>query len=495
MDDLLDAVDIAKEFGGFHALSGVSLRLRRGSVHAVVGENGAGKSTLMKVIAGVYAPSSGVLRFKGREVAWGDADDARRSGISTIFQEFILLPNLSVAENLHLGREPRLTFGRLDRARMADEASAALARLGASINPARLVSTLSVAEQQLVEIGKGLMRDADVFVFDEPTAALGDRETERLFALIRDLQAAGKGILYVSHRLPEVFALCDTVTVLKDGALIETIPIAEATPEGVVTAMVGRKLSLFFPEHGKAADAGEVVLAFDNVAGDELPGPVNFVLRRREIVGLAGLEGHGQRAILRSIFGESRIKAGEIRLFDKRLEVHEPRGAILSGFGLIPEDRKRQGLFLTLSVEENVGIGCQVGVELWRIARNTAQQFAEQVRELSVRLASPDQPVTDLSGGNQQKTLLARWLARGVSILVCEEPTRGVDVGAKAEIYRILRRLADSGTPVLIASRELPELIGLCDRIVVLRDGETVGTVPAEGATEDSIMRVAAGAT
>ena len=486
MQNLLEAVDISKEFGGFHALDGVSLQLRRGSIHAVVGENGAGKSTLMKVIAGVYPPSGGVLRFKGADVIWTNAESARREGISTIFQEFILLPNLSVAENMHLGWELQKSWGRLDRKRMAEEATRTLARLGASIDPACLVSTLNVAEQQLVEIGKGMMRDADVFVFDEPTAALGERETKQLFELIRDLKAAGKGVLYVSHRLPEVMALCDTVTVLKDGICVQTLPVADATPERIVTAMVGRKLSQFFPPRGAfAPSSDEVALCFIGVVGEDLPGPIDFELYSHEIVGLAGLEGHGQRETLQAIFGEERLKAGEIRLFDKRLEAHGPRGAMLSGFGLVPEDRKTQGLFLTLPVKDNVGIGCQVGVSLWRFARSTVAQFAEQVRELNIRLASPDQAITDLSGGNQQKTLLARWLARGVAILVCEEPTRGVDIGAKAEIYRILRRLADQGTPVLITSRELPELIGLCDRIVVLRDGRTVGTVPAEGATED----------
>ena len=492
MQPLLEVRGIGKSFGRFAALADVSLQLQPGSVHAVMGENGAGKSTLMKLIAGVFAPTTGTIRLRGADVAWADPEQARSSGISTIFQEFVLLPNLSVAENLHLGREPRTRLGFTDRKAMHRDTAAALGKLGLSFDPDRITSSLSVAEQQLVEIAKGVLKVADVFVFDEPTAALGDSEVERLFTLIRDLRAAGKGILYISHRLPEIFALADTVTVLKDGRHIRTDPIAAVTPESLVFAMVGRELTQLFPPRLERLDPrSTVAITLRDGIAEGLKGPIDLALRTHEIVGLAGLEGQGQRELTRSLFGAHSLLGGRIELGGHAISLKTPREAMGNRIGLLPEDRKAEGIYPTLSVSDNITAGLLPERPPWTPGPSAAADVAKQIASLKVRLASPKQPIASLSGGNQQKALLARWLLRGVDVLICEEPTRGVDVGAKSEIYRLLRELADGGCAVLVTSRELPELLGLCDRIAVMRAGQIVAEMPARDATEESVMSAA----
>lgn len=488
---LLDVEEITKSFGPVQALRGVSLQLKPGSVHAVLGENGAGKSTLMKIISGVYAPTSGRIRVDGTEAQWSGADQARAAGISTIFQEFILLPNLSVAENLFLGREPRTRLGLVDRGRMETDSREILQGVGLDLDPAVLTGRLTVAQQQMVEIAKGVMRDARIFVFDEPTAALGDREAARLFELIRRLQAEGKGILYISHRLPELFALCDEVTVLKDGQFAGHFMMEEASPEDLVTTMVGRTLEQLFPPHRPAERAGDVVLRMEGASGDGLPGPVNLTLHQHEIVGLAGLEGQGQIDITRTLFEGRALRTGSILFHGRPLARGGPAGGIAAGIGLIPEDRKADGLLMPLSVAQNIAFGLLPGRALLSPATTPRAGIETQIERLRIRLQGPDQPIAELSGGNQQKALLARWLLRGVRMLICEEPTRGVDIGAKSEIYGLLRDLADQGVPVLVTSRELPELIGLCDRIIVVRNGATVATFRGAGATEQAIMHAA----
>ena len=493
MQPLLEMRDIGKTFGAFPALADVSLRLEAGSVHAVMGENGAGKSTLMKLIAGVFPPSAGAIRLRGRDVAWSDPQDARNGGISTIFQEFVLLPNLSVAENLFLGREPRTAFGFIDRAAMARDAAAVLTRLGLPLEPDRITASLSVAEQQLVEIAKGVMKDADVFVFDEPTAALGDAEVDRLFVLIRELKAAGKGILYISHRLPEVFALADTVTVLKDGRHVRTDPIAAVTAESLVFAMVGRDLTQMFPARPERLDPRSApALALRDGVAPDLAGPISLALRTHEIVGLAGLEGQGQREVTRALFGAHPLDSGHVERKGHAIAFASPREAMRHRVGLLPEDRKAEGIYPTLSVSDNISAGLLPERALWRRGPQAVQAIGEQIKSLQIRLATPKQPIAGLSGGNQQKALLARWLVRGVDVLICEEPTRGVDVGAKSEIYRLLRELADRGCAILVTSRELPELLGLCDRIVVMRSGQAVAEFPGRDTTEEAVMFAAA---
>jgi ribose transport system ATP-binding protein len=488
---LLEAQDITKSFGPVHALRGVSLGLKPGSVHAVLGENGAGKSTLMKIISGVFSPTSGTLKVAGEQVDWHRAEQARAAGVSTIFQEFILLPNLSVAENLFLGREPRGALGLIDRARMYRESRRILAGVGLDLDPDRLTGSLRVAEQQMVEIAKGVMRDARIFVFDEPTAALGDREAQKLFELIRKLQSEGKGILYISHRLPELFQLCDEVTVLKDGQFAGHFMTKDTNAEELVATMVGRSLDQLYPPRRPAETVGAPALELRDVVVEGLRGPVNFTVGRNEIVGLAGLEGQGQIEITRAIYEGHTLVSGEILFNGKSFDHSGPSGGIGAGIGLIPEDRKAEGLFPSLSVAHNISAGLLPGRGLARPAPRAHLAIAEQVKRLRIRLRNTAQAIRELSGGNQQKALLARWLVRGVKLLICEEPTRGVDIGAKSEIYALLRELADSGVPVLVTSRELPELIGLCDRIVVVREGATVTEFRSEDATEGKIMAAA----
>jgi ABC-type sugar transport system ATPase subunit len=488
---LLDIAGVSKRFGSIRVLHEVSVALRRGSIHAILGENGAGKSTLMKIIGGVLTADGGSICLRGEPVSWRDPEAARDGGISTIFQEFILLPNLSVAENMSLGREPRGRFGFIDRRAMERRAAEVLHRLGLDLDPGRITSSLSVAEQQLIEIAKGVMTDADVFVFDEPTAALGEQEAGRLFDLIRDLQSQKKGILYISHRMPEIFALADTVSVLKDGRLVTTMDMKEATPTNLVTAMVGRELDQLYPPRPVAGSAGAPVLTLRGVTARGLPGPIDLTLRAGEILGLAGIEGQGQREITRVIFGAHPVDAGVIMLRDKLAKLPDVRGAIAAGIGLVPEDRKVEGLYLTLSVADNISVGLLPGHRLWGGQPHSADRVARQIESLRIRLSSPAQPIGELSGGNQQKALLARWLVRGVAVLICEEPTRGVDIGAKSDIYRILRDLADSGVGVLVTSRELPELIGLCDRLLVLQSGCITANINAVNATEEMIMQAA----
>jgi ABC-type sugar transport system ATPase subunit len=488
---LLEAIDIRKTFGRVEALKGVSLRLRPASVHAVLGENGAGKSTLMKIFSGVYPATAGTLRVKGTDTAWAHAEEARAAGVSTIFQEFILLPNLSVAENLFLGREPRKWHGGIDRRRMERESRKVLESLGLLIDPATVTARLRVADQQMVEIAKGVMREADIFVFDEPTAALGDREAEQLFRLVRELKAAGKGILYISHRLPELFDLCDEVTVLKDGQFAGHFEMAKTSPDELIATMVGRDLGQLYPHRPEQATADMPAVEFQDVAAEGLPGPVNFTIGPREIVGLAGLEGQGQVEITRTLFEGRALSRGLINVFGETASHRGPGAGIRSGIGLIPEDRKVDGLYPTLGVDRNIAASLLVGRHLFAGAPAPMEDILAQIAALNIRLGGPTQPIGELSGGNQQKALLARWLLRGVRLLICEEPTRGVDIGAKSEIYALLRNLADGGVPVLVTSRELPELIGLCDRIVVVRDGATVGIFDGRTATEETIMQAA----
>ncbi len=489
---LLRMEHISKSFSGVHALRDVQLEVRAGEVHALMGENGAGKSTLMKILSGIYKPDAGSIKVDGEPAEISGPDQARALGISIIHQELNLSPNLSVAENIYMGREPRSRFGLIDFRRMEADAARVLKEVGAAFSPATLVGTLSTGPQQLVEIAKSLSQNAHLLIMDEPTAALSERESQKLFEIIRALRGRGIAIIYISHRMAEVYALADRVTVLRDGQYVATRDRAELTPDELIRLMVGRPLDDLFAR--EPAAAGDAALEVRGLTDGGFLQPCSLTLRRGEVVGLAGLIGAGRTELARLIFGADRSRAGEILVEGRPVAIRQPRDAIRAGIGLVPESRKEQGLFLQMAVGENIVIAdlpeLSSGGIISRVrARRTAN---EQVRSLHIKAASLDLGVGSLSGGNQQKVVLAKWLTLRPKVLILDEPTRGVDVGAKAEIYRIISRLAQEGVAILMISSELPEVLGMSDRILVMHEGRIAGELPG-GAAQEDVMTYAAG--
>ena len=493
---MIEVENLSMSYGGVRCLHGVSLACQAGSIHALTGENGAGKSTLMKIIGGVVAPEAGSIRLRGETVSFQSPRQAVRAGVSTVFQEFSLIENLTIAESLHLGHEPAIS-GVLKRAEMNRDARQVMEKVGVALDPRRLISSLTVAEQQMVEIARGVFADADVFIFDEPTAALGPADVARLKRLIRELQRQGKAIFYVSHRLDEIFDLCDTVSVLKDGHLVRTLPISDLTPDRLVSLMVGREMEDYFPPRG--APAAATMVSIRDLRVEEGATPVSFDIRPGEILGLAGLEGQGQREILRGLAGV--IKCHSVEMTSARAGGnvrHDPRKGVtrqvVDGIAFVPEDRKREGLYLDLPIDENIALGLHQKRSAFALARRMEGAISSMMSSLHVRARNALQKVGTLSGGNQQKVMLGRWLISGAWMLLIEEPTRGVDVGAKAEIYSLLREFVAAGGCIVVCSREMNELIGLCDRILVVRDGTISSEIAACEATEESILQSAIGA-
>ncbi|MEW9807881.1 sugar ABC transporter ATP-binding protein [Mesorhizobium sp. ZMM04-5] len=475
-------------FGAVQALKAMQLVGHAGKVHAVMGENGAGKSTLMKLLSGVYRPDSGTIRLNGEVMSFDHPRDAQDAGISTIFQEFSLLPNLSVAENLFLGRE--VENGRtLSAGAMRRRTVEALAELDLRIDPDRRVGSLSVGQQQMVEIAKGVVADASVFIFDEPTAALASHEVETLFALIRRLTARGKCVFYISHRLSEVFAICDDVTIMKDGAFVLRVPTAETTVDEVIRGMVGRPIEELFESRAEAL--GPILLASEALVGERAPAPLSLRIHEGEIVGIAGLEGQGQQQLMRLIAGFDPVRSGTLELAGRPIGGRTARQRMAAGIGFVPESRKDDGLFLSLDIGANMTTAAIARRPLLSWVPHLGARIADVMKRLAVKAPDAKTPVVDLSGGNQQKVVLGRWLLAGARVLLCEEPTRGVDVGAKREIYRQLREFTREGRGILVTSRELPELIGLCDRLLVIRNGAIVAEMDARDATEDELLRSA----
>jgi ribose transport system ATP-binding protein len=495
-DPLVTVRNISKNFGSTVALSNVSLVGNAGSIHAITGENGAGKSTLMKLLAGVHQQDAGELFIAGQQVLLRDPASARAAGISTVFQELTVLPNLTLAENLMLGREPG-RFGFLDRAAVLEKASAVLARIGIAIDPKLPCGDLSIGEQQLVEIAKGVSADASVFIFDEPTAPLNRTEVDKLEQLLLALKAQGKLIFYISHRLDEIFRFCDTVTVLKDGHWVCTEPTESLTHDRLIALMVGRSLQALYPPRG--VSNGDQIVALNVLELTPVPGgpSARLVLHRGEILGMGGLEGQGQREILRALAGAlppascdivRHDREGRAQRFDPRIGLTQ---VVRQGVGLVPEDRKIEGLYLDLSIGDNIRLGLMRRQGLMTLAPNALGTVESTARQLHLRSRDLVQPVGELSGGNQQKVMIGRWLAAGIDTLLVEQPTRGVDVGAKAEIYGLLRSFVREGGAVLVLSSDLLELIGLCDRILMVRAGQIVGNVPASEASEESLLAMA----
>ncbi|NVN10273.1 sugar ABC transporter ATP-binding protein [Nguyenibacter vanlangensis] len=493
---------ISKSFPGLKALTNVSLKAWGGEVLALMGENGAGKSTLMKILSGAYvADPGGEILVQGKPVAIAAPRDARQAGIAIIYQELALSPNLTVAENIHLGSEPTRPGGRLDRASMNASARPVLERLGAPFEPETIVSTLSIAEQQLVEIARALHRNAAILVLDEPTTTLSARETDRLFALIRQLRDEGIALIYISHRMAEIYELADRVSVLRDGHYVGTLVRDEISSDALVRMMVGRDLTSFYmKQHTPDAVRGAAVLEVSGLTdGGRRVFPASFTLHRGEVLGLSGLVGAGRTELARLIYGADRAAGGRMALDGETFAPRKPSESIASGLVYLTEDRKALGLFLDMSCETNIALDvidrdARVGgrLNLGRLHERARAAFAS----LRVRAASPAVNVGSLSGGNQQKILLSRLLETGPKVLILDEPTRGVDVGAKSEIYRTIDSLAQRGVAILVISSDLPEIIGICDRVLVMREGHIVGEVGGPDAprpTQHAIMSLAAG--
>ena len=506
---LLRVEGISKSFPGVLALQDVSLEVFPGEVLGLVGENGAGKSTLMKILSGVYQPDGGEIVFAGKPVSLHSPRQAQDLGISIIYQEFNLMPNLSVEENVFVGREPN-SGGVVRWRALRGQTRELLDQLGVHLDPGATVRNLSVAEQQMVEIAKALSLNARLVIMDEPTSALTDTEVTALFAIIRGLKERGLGVIYISHRLEEIFEICDRVTVLRDGQLAGQMPIAEATPERIVRLMVGRPLGdLFRPQEaelrlqamadqpprpilevrglgrtGTVQDAAAIVLE-----------DVSFRLRPGEIVGLAGLVGSGRTEVARAIFGADDYDRGEILVEGRPTRIHSPRAAIRLGIGLVPEDRKLQALILGLAIRENMALSILDRLSRFGIVRLGAERALARrmVEALRVRTPSIEQKVLNLSGGNQQKVVIAKWLALRPKILIMDEPTRGIDIGAKAEVHGLMHQLAADGVAILMISSELPEILGMSDRILVMRQGRLAGELTRHEATQEAIMALATG--
>ncbi|HEY3712142.1 MAG TPA: sugar ABC transporter ATP-binding protein [Amycolatopsis sp.] len=492
-EPLLEVRGVTKSFGAVAAVAGVSFPLYAGEAHALVGENGAGKSTIVKMLAGVHRPDEGILLLDGEPVGFSSPAAAKAAGIAVIYQEPTLFPDLSVAENIVMGRHPRKALGMIDRAAVRAEAERLFARLGVRIDPGRPARGLSIADQQIVEIAKALSADARVLVMDEPTAALSLVEVERLFSVARALRDEGAAIMFISHRFEEITELCQRVTIMRDGKHVSTDLVDEVTVEEMVRRMVGRELDTLFPKQD--VEPGAVVLEVEGLAREGVFRDISFSVRAGEIVAFAGLVGSGRSEVVQAVFGVDERDAGVVRLNGKKLRAGSPRAAMSAGMALVPEDRRQQGLVMDLSIERNVTLPrsralSKLGLLLGPGERREAVRWTERLRTKYRRLGDP---VGTLSGGNQQKVVLAKWLAMAPKVLIVDEPTRGIDVGTKAEVHRLMSSLAAEGVAVVMVSSELPEVLGMADRVLVMREGRIVAEIPRAGATESSVMFAAMG--
>ena len=482
-----------KRFGAVRALEDGSITLYPGEAHALLGENGAGKSTLVKILAGVYGADSGELLIGGEPVTFNGPAASRAAGVSIIYQEPTLFPDLSVAENIFMGRQPLGVGRRIDRAAMNRAATEIFARLGVQLDPARVARGLSVADQQIVEIAKALSFNAQVLVMDEPTAALTTVEVGRLFEVIRTLRAQGAAVLFITHRIEEAFASCQRVTIMRDGSFVRTAPIEEVTVEDIIRSMVGRDLDALFPK--TPAAPGEVVLDVEHLCRDGVFYDISFQVRRGEIVALAGLVGAGRTEVARAVFGIDRRTSGTVRVRGEALPNGKPLAAMNAGVALVPEDRRQQGLVMEMSIDQNVALASLGRLRRFGLIRRSRERelATTWATRLQLRFSRMGNTVSTLSGGNQQKVVLGKWLARNPSLLIIDEPTRGIDVGTKAEVHRLLDSLVVDGLAVLMISSELLEVLGMADRVIVLREGRIAADLTRAEADEDSIMRAATG--
>ena len=492
---ILKAEAISKSFPGVRALDDVQFELRAGEVHALLGENGAGKSTLMKILAGVQEPDSGRLISRGKDVRFRNTLDSRAAGIGIIFQELNLIPHLNVAQNLFIGREWKTVWGTLDESRMNRETAAVLSRLNLNIPPSTLVKDLPISKQQMVEIAKALSHESEVLIMDEPTSALTESEIDELFEVIHSLRDRGVGIIYISHRLDELQHIVDRITIFRDGKYISTTPYGELTMDQIVNRMVGRDLVNQYPPR-KNVPSQEKLMEVTNLSRQGVLAPLSFDLYRGEILGIAGLMGSGRTELARALFGADPADTKTIRINGVEVAIHKPTDAIRHGLAYLSEDRKHEGLAVRMEVAENITMAnldgvCRVpGV----VSRKREWAAAEKwINELAIKTPSLKQKVNNLSGGNQQKVVLAKWLFRDAKILIFDEPTRGIDVGAKYAIYELMEALACRGVGVVMISSELPEILGMTDRILVMHEGALAATLTTADTDQPEILAFASG--
>jgi len=492
--NVVEMKQISKAFPGVQALDRVDFSCTPGEVHAVVGENGAGKSTLMKILAGAYHPDGGKIFLRGREVVFSSPREAQMHGIAIIYQEFNLIPELTVSENIFLGREPRKGIGFIDNLELHQRSGVLLKSLGMDLNLASRVVELGVAQQQMVEIAKALSQNADVIMMDEPSAVVSGKELESLFRIIRSLKESGKTVIYISHRIDEIFQIADRATVLKDGKLVGTVKTTDVDKPSIIRMMVGRSLSETFPLRGSGGERREV-LAVENICRGKDLKRVSFKVYSGEILGIAGLVGSGRTEVARAIFGADPVECGEIHLNGQRIKRRTPKTAISRGVGFITENRSKDGLVHSMSVRKNLTLAILDRVKSWFFIQERKERgmSREYMSQYNIMAPSTEQEVRFLSGGNQQKVILAKWIGIKPSLLIMDEPTRGIDVGAKSEVYGLMRQLANQGTAIVMISSELPEIIGMSDRILVMHDGEVMGELGPEEASEERILTLATG--
>lgn len=479
---------VVKSFGPVVALRSANLTLRPHSIHALIGENGAGKSTMVKIMAGLYRRDSGEFLLHGESVDFTSTAQSKTAGIAVIYQEPTLFPDLSVTENIFMGRQPTGKFGRIDRKAMRTEVEAIFQRLGVGLDPERITEGLSIADQQIIEIAKAISLDASVLIMDEPTAALSGVEVERLFAVARSLRDEGRAVLFISHRFNEVFDLCDTVTVMRDGAYVDTTTIADTTVDELVRQMVGRDVTELFPKQD--AEIGDALLQVEHLTSPGIFNDISFMVRAGEIVALAGLVGAGRSEVARAVFGVDTYREGEVRMLGAAVPRHDPTGAMRAGLALVPEDRRKQGLVIDAGVGGNITLAirsqlAKFGLITTGIENRAAREWASR---LEVKTHAIDTVAATLSGGNQQKVVLAKWLATNPRVLIIDEPTRGIDVGTKAEVHRLLSQLAGEGMGILMISSELPEVLGMADRVLVMREGRITAEISRAEATSENVM-------
>lgn len=493
-DIVLEMKGIAKSFGGTHALKGINFELKAGEIHALLGENGAGKSTLIKVLGGIHKPDKGEIHIDGKLADISSVQIAKDYGIGIIHQEIVLVPDLSVAENIFLGREPVTKFGFKDKKKIINQAKKMVEQLGLDIDVNTHVGELTVAQQQLVEIVKAISFNVKILVMDEPTSSLSDEEVNHLFVTMEKLRKQNVGIIYISHRLEELFKMSDRITVIRDGSYVGTTKTSEIDAEGLVTMMVGRELESFYPRTYSVRE--DEVLRVEHLSRGKIVKDVSFRVRKGEILGFSGLVGAGRSELMETIFGAYRHKGGQVFLNGEPVNFKNCIQAIKKGIAMVPEDRKRQGLVLDNSVGFNItlaNLGNLMQNSLIVSEKKRNDLIMKYIKDLNIKTASADIAVSSLSGGNQQKVVIAKWLATKPKLLILDEPTRGVDVGARAEIYAIINQLANEGLAIIMVSSDLPEIINMCDSVCVMRNGELVAQLDKSDMTQENIMRYATG--